>query len=470
MLKSGVGTAGPMSRSVPVPENRRRLGTSCTARGAKSALKAGTADEFQSLLVGLRERHRIELPKGLDFRVVERLEEPMAIICLPSEVLLELLELPLVLGQDEGILVDRRDLLVHAGEGLLGARLLLTQFPDQVRAVCEPFQLACDSRHPFFQSSFVSEGAEGGLPIDVGPQGGDLAVKIVDPVLCLVASLLVFALREVKLPPRCVCGRLTLLVGRLRLLHAVQFLPQAVEVSHLLLEDRSLRLEFGGDLTLVSDLRLPRFEGLEPRRAIFERRGRPHPPLVLRLEFLHLLGADFEGGLELRDSRPSFAAFSIQALELLLQTGKTTERFLAGGDFGVLRLNVTLHRSESFLCPLESLFEDLEPEEFLEDGETLRAARGPELFHLLLTDEGRIPESIVIESDHVADRPLLVRDRALHGLAVPGDFEVRILLRREAACYLPVLVPLTKGHSDVSVRPTHVGEFHALDVGAGRLA
>src|SRR5881296_3340904 len=120
--------------------------------------------------------------------------------------------------------------------------------------------------------------------------------------------------------------------------------------------------------------------------------------------------------------------------------------------------------------PLQGLFEDLETEEFLKHREPLRSTRGPELLHLLLTDEGGVPESVVVEADDVADRPLFVRDCPLHRLSVPGDLEVRFFLRREAPGDFPALVSLAEGHADVSVRTAHVREFHALDVRPGRLA
>src|SRR2546426_1033858 len=307
----------------------------------------------------------------------------MTVVRLPSKVVFQLLELPLVLGEDERVLINRSDLLMDPGEGLLRARLFLAELPDQVGTVHEPFQFPRDSRHALFQSSFVSEGAERGLPVDVGPERGDLTMELVDPVLGLVASLLV---------------------------------------------------------------------------------------LVLRLEILHLPGAGFEGGLELRDARSSLFALLIQTSELFLQCGEAAERFLPRGDLGILRLDVPLHGGESFLRPLQGLFEDLKPEEFLKHREPLRPARGPELLHLLLPDEGGVPESIVVETDHVADRPLLVRDRPLHRLPVTRDFEVRFLLGREAAGDVPPFVTLVERQADVSVRTTHVRELYALDIRPGRLA
>src|SRR3989441_1206165 len=300
----------------------------------------------------------------------------MAVIRLPSKVVFQLLELPHVFCEDERVLIDRGDLLVDPGEGLLRARLFLAELPDQVGPVREPFQFPCDSRHALFESSFVSEGAERGLPIDVGPERGDLAMKLIDPVLGLIASLLVLVLREVELPSRCARGRLALLVVRLRFLQPVPFFPEVIEVFDLFLEGGSFRFEFGGDLTLVSDF------------------------------------------------------------------------CLAG---------------------LQGLFEDLETKELLEHRESLRPARGPQLLHLLLADEGRVPESVVIEADHITDRPFFVRDRPLDRLAVPCELEVRFLFRREAAGDLPALVPLAERHADVAVRPADVRELHALDVSPRRL-
>src|SRR5437899_5131781 len=152
----------------------------------------------------------------------------MAIVRLPSKVVFQLLELPLVLREDKRDLVDRCALLVDPGEGLLRAGLFLAQLPDQVGTVCEPFQFPRDSRHALFQAPLVSEGAERGLAVDVGPERGDLSMQFVDPVLGLVASLLVLVLREVELPPRRPSGGLALLVVRLRLLPAVPFPPEPV--------------------------------------------------------------------------------------------------------------------------------------------------------------------------------------------------------------------------------------------------
>src|SRR5439155_138351 len=122
------------------------------------------AHEDQSFPVQLRERNGVELSQRLDLRVVERLEEPMALVRLPSEIVFQLLELPLVLREDERVRVDRGDLIVDSGEGFLRARLFLAQFPDQVGTVREPFQFARDSRHTLFQPPLVTERAERGLP------------------------------------------------------------------------------------------------------------------------------------------------------------------------------------------------------------------------------------------------------------------------------------------------------------------
>src|SRR6266852_4693241 len=430
----------------------------------------GRADDFQALLVLLREWDRIELAQRLDLRVVEGLEEPMAVVRLPSEVVLQLLELPFILRQHERVLVDRSDLLVDPGEGLLSARLFLAQFPDQLGPVREPCQFSRDPRHAFLQASFVPEGAERGLPVDVRPERSDLPVQLVDPVLRLVASLLVLVLREVELPPRRSRRGLPLGVDRLRLLQPVQLLPQAIEVLDLILEGGPLRLEFRGDLTLISDFRLAGLEGAQPRRPVLEGRRRPHPSLVLRLEILHFVAAGFEGGLEMRDARPARCALLVQAFQLFFESREAAECFFPRGDLGLLRLDVALDRRESFLRSFQGLFEDLETKELLEHRESLRPARRPQLLHLFLADEGRVPKSVVVEADHVADRPFLVRDRPLNRLAVPRELEVRFLLRREAAGDFPALVPLAERHADVAVWPAHVREFHALDVRPRRLA
>src|SRR6267143_996798 len=190
---------------------------------------------------------------------------------------------------------------------------------------------------------------------------------------------------------------------------------------------------------------------------------------MLRFESLHFFLTELEVRLELRHASPALFALLIQSAELLLQSRKTTERFLAGGDLRVLRLDVALHGREAFLRPLEGLFEDLQAEQLLEHCEALRPARGPEFLHLLLPHEGRVPESVVVEADDVADRLLLVRDRALARFPVSGDLEVRFLLRREAASDVPALVPLVERDANVPVRAAHVRELHALDVRPRRL-
>src|SRR5437870_5303316 len=255
----------------------------------------------------------------------------MAVVRLPSKVVVQLLEVPLVLREDERVLVDRSDLLVDPGEGLLRAGLFLAELPDQVGTVREPFQLPRDSRHALFESPLVSEGAERGLPVDVGPERGDLAMELVDPVLGLVASLLVLVLREVELPPCRARGGLALLLVRLRFLQPVPFLPEAIEVFDFFLEGGSLRLEFGGDLTLVSDFYLAGLQGFQLRRPVLEGRRRPNPSFVLRLEVLHLPEAGFEGGLELRDARSPLLALLVQSSQLLSQCGEATERFVPRG-------------------------------------------------------------------------------------------------------------------------------------------
>jgi len=74
-----------------------------------------------------------------------------------------------------------------------------------------------------------------------------------------------------------------------------------------------------------------------------------------------------------------------------------------------------------------------------------------------------------VQAHDVADRPLLVRDCALHGLSITGDLEIRFFLRREAPRDVPALVPLVECDANVSVRAAHVRELHALDVRPRRL-
>src|SRR5207253_480204 len=81
------------------------------------------AHEDQPFPVQLREGNGVELSQRPDLRVVERLEEPMALVRLPSEIVFQLLELPLVLREGERVRIDRGDPLVDSGEGCLRARL-----------------------------------------------------------------------------------------------------------------------------------------------------------------------------------------------------------------------------------------------------------------------------------------------------------------------------------------------------------
>src|SRR5205823_11648726 len=161
---------------------------------------------------------------------------------------------------------------------------------------------------------------------------------------------------------------------------------------------------------------------------------------MLRFEDFHLLRAELELGLQFRHPGSAFLSFLVQAHQLCLQFRQATERFLAGRNLRVLRLDVAFYRGESVLRPLEGPFKDFQPEELLEHRETLRAARGPELLHLLLSDEGRVPKADVVEPDHIPDRALLVRDCPLNCFPVSADLQVGLLLRREAACDLPPFV------------------------------
>src|SRR5213080_4890613 len=113
----------------------------------------------------------------------------MAVVRFLSKIILQLFELPLVLRQDERILIDRGDLLVDSGEGFFRARLLLAQFADELGAIRQPSQLAGDSRDPLLQTSLVPEGIERRLPIDVGPKRRNLVMQFVDAVLDPVAAI-----------------------------------------------------------------------------------------------------------------------------------------------------------------------------------------------------------------------------------------------------------------------------------------
>src|SRR6266480_6662862 len=124
---------------------------------------------------------------------------------------------------------------------------------------------------------------------------------------------------------------------------------------------------------------------------------------MLRFEDFHLLRTELEFGLQFRHSGSPFLSFLVQAYQLRLQSRQATERFLAGSNLGIFRLDVAFHGRESFLRPLEGLFEDFQSEELLEHCEAFRATRGPELLHLLLPDEGRVPEPIIVQADDVAE-------------------------------------------------------------------
>src|SRR5947199_80218 len=119
----------------------------------------------------------------------------MAVVRFLSKIILQLFELPLVLRQDERILIDRGDLLVDSGEGFFRACLLLAQFADELGAIGQPSQLAADSRDPLLQTSLVPEGIERRLAIDVGPKRRNLVMQFVDAVLDPVAALFVLSSR-----------------------------------------------------------------------------------------------------------------------------------------------------------------------------------------------------------------------------------------------------------------------------------
>src|SRR5438552_18485959 len=141
----------------------------------------------------------------------------MAVVRFLSKIILQLLELSLVLRQDERILIDRGDLLVNSGEGLLRACLLLAQFAYELGAIGEPGQLAGDPCDPLLQTSLVPEGTERRLAIDVGPERRNLVMQFVDAVFDRVAAVVVLLFRELELAYRCACVGLPLLACGLRL-------------------------------------------------------------------------------------------------------------------------------------------------------------------------------------------------------------------------------------------------------------
>src|SRR5207247_1220528 len=112
--------------------------------------------------------------------IVPGLDQPMAVVRFLSQSILQLLRLPLVLRQDERILIDRGDLLLNSGEGLLRACLLLAQFAYELGAIGEPGQLAGDPCDPLLQTSLVPEGTERRLAIDVRPKGRNLVMPFGD--------------------------------------------------------------------------------------------------------------------------------------------------------------------------------------------------------------------------------------------------------------------------------------------------
>ena len=358
---------------------------------------------------------------------------------------------------------------MDAGERLLRTGLFFAQLSDEVHAIREPCELARDPTDPLLQAAFIAEGTERGLPVDIRPEGGDLAMQLVDAVLDFVPPFFVLPFCEVELPLRGACRGLALVVQRLRLLESVEFLPQSVQVRDVFLQRGTLRLEFRRDLTLRTDFVRSHVQGLQPGDAVFEGGGGLAPSLVFRLEFLHVPRDGLEGRLELGNPRPAGGTFRVEVCQLLPEHGEPGQAFLPRGDLRVLRLDVPFHGRVVLLRPLQGLLENLEPEQFLEDGETLRPARGAELLHLFLTHKGRIPEAVVVQSDHIADRPLLVRDRALDRLAVPRHLEVRLFLCREAAGDVPPFIALSKGDPDVAARPADVRELHAQDVRPSRL-
>src|SRR5439155_11660124 len=189
------------------------------------------------------------------------------------------------------------------------------------RGVPEPRMFAGASCHPFLQSPFVSERGERGLPVDVRPKRGDLAMQLIDPVLDLIPPLLVLPLREVEFPLRRAGRGLPLLVRRFRLLQPVEFLAQAVEVLRLLLKEGAFGLELRGDLPLIPDFGHAGLESLEAGGAVLQGRRRTDPALVLRLEVLRLLRMEFEVRLESAHAISTDLAFLVQASQLLLQTG-----------------------------------------------------------------------------------------------------------------------------------------------------
>src|SRR5438046_6562654 len=142
-------------------------------------------DHLQALLLLFREGPGVELPQRLDLCIVEKRNEALAVVRLLTKVVLQLLQLSLVFRENKRILIDRGDLLVDSSEGLLRTGLFLTQLPYQVLAVRKPLEFTGDPHHPLFHSPLVPERAERGLPVDVRPKRGDVAVRLVVPVLDL---------------------------------------------------------------------------------------------------------------------------------------------------------------------------------------------------------------------------------------------------------------------------------------------
>ena len=257
---------------------------------------------------------------------------------------------------------------------------------------------------------------------------------------------------------------LAALVGRLPVLEAelvvllevpqpVPHLLQGVERFRLVLEERDLRFQPLRLLRVRGDLRDPAVEIRGPLPLLGDRRLRPQPLGVLGLELPHGRG----GGLRLagQPRHPGRARhpLALESFEARRQFRELRHPLRAGRDLPLLGLDLRMDLRVALLRPLLGPLERLQAEQLLEDLEAVRAPLGAEVLHLLLPDERGVREPHVVEAEDVADRPLPLRDRAADRLAVAGELEVRLLLRREPAPHVEPGVPLAERDPHVSAGP-----------------
>ena len=429
-----------------------------------------SGDGFESRRVRFGPWGRIERSEGLDLLLVEGREGPVALVRLPPELVLELLELPPELREHEDVRVDGGDLPADPFEGLRGPRLLPFELPHEVLPPREPRELAVDPREALLEPPLVPEELERRLPVQVRPQGGDFPVERVDLVLDPVPPALVVPFRLLEqLRPG--LGRLLAPTPVLRAgPEGVRLLPQPVEGPDLGLEGLPLNLQVRGGTARLPGLPDPPVESVEALPEFVPAGGRPEPRLVACLQGLDHRLRVLDLRLERDDPLPPEAKRLAGLVELGPQPREAPEGLQPRGDVRLPRPELRLELRELLLRPLEGPLEDLEAEELLEDGQAVRPARGPEVLHLFLPHERGVPEADVVEADDVPDRLLLLVDRPGDRVPVPEDFEVRLLPGREAPADLPAMVPLAEPYPDVPARSADVRRPDALDVRPRRRA